>query len=679
MEWTGIVALINNAAQLLVLSVIYEITYLLPPKYQRMRPVVSGLLISLICIAIMSMPFTLQPGLFYDTRSILISITALIFGAIPTIITVVVAILYRLIIGGVGTLPGVSVITTSALIGLAWRQWLYPRSMKWRWLSVYVMSITVHVTMLSCMFLLPYPNSLNVIKEIAMPVMVIYPIASVILNLLLIRQQELRQIKDQLIHSEEKYRKITENVSDVIWTTDLNLNTTFVNSAIERLVGESMQAYIKRPLEEKFSPESLKKIHEMLIEEVEQDSKRDKNRTRVIELEHFCVDGTPLWLSMNISTIRNEIGQIIGFQGVSRDITELKRMQDELHYLLEHDDLTGLYNRRRFEKEIERLNVESHLPLSIIIADINGLKLINDSFGPAEGDKIIVETANLISRCCREGDILFRTGGDEFSILLPNTDLQTARSLLKEIQIAVKQFNLSAHSEANYINLSVGAETKATMETDFKQVSKRAADYMNQRKLLEKNSSYSSILASIKATMFEKSHETEEHSERMSRLSREVGLKLNLSQIELDHIELLAKLHDIGKVGISEQILKKPGKLNEDEWVEMKKHPEIGYRIAMSSPNLAPIAEYILYHHEHWDGKGYPQNLKGTNIPLISRIVGVIDAYDAMTEDRIYRKAITHEAALEEIKRCAGTQFDPNVVEVFARILESRDYNHSVI
>jgi diguanylate cyclase (GGDEF)-like protein/PAS domain S-box-containing protein len=679
MEWTGIVALINNAAQLLVLFVIYEVTYLLPPKYHRMRPVLSGLLISLICVVIMSMPFKLQPGLFYDTRSIIISVTALIFGAIPTIITVVVAILYRLMIGGVGTLPGIAVITSSALIGLAWRQWLYPKSMNWRWLSVYVMSITVHVTMLACMLLLPYPEGFKVIKEIAVPVMVIYPIASVILNLLLIRQQELRQIKDQLIQSEEKYRKITENVSDVIWTTDLNLNTTFVNSAVERLVGEPMQAHLKRPLEEKYPPDSLKKLRELLNDEVKQDSNRDKNRSLRIVLEHNRADGTPLWLAMNVSAIREESGQIIGFQGVSRDITELKRMQDELHYLLEHDDLTGLYNRRRFEKEIDRLNVESQLPLSIIIADINGLKLINDSFGPAEGDKIIVETANVITSCCREGDFLFRTGGDEFSLLLPKTDLQTARNLLKEIQIAVERFNLSAHIEANYINLSVGAETKVSMETDFKLVSKRAADFMNQRKLLEKNSSFSAILSSIKATMFEKSHETEEHSERMSRLSREIGLKLNLSQIELDHIVLLAKLHDIGKVGISEQILKKPGKLNEDEWVEMKKHPEIGYRIAMSSPNLAPIAEYILYHHERWDGRGYPQNLKGTDIPLISRIVGVVDAYDAMTEDRVYRKSITHEDAIEEIKRCAGTQFDPQIVEVFVEVLESRDYNHSRI
>ncbi|HAS74005.1 MAG TPA: hypothetical protein DCS67_07665 [Clostridiales bacterium UBA8960] len=193
---------------------------------------------------------------------------------------------------------------------------------------------------------------------------------------------------------------------------------------------------------------------------------------------------------------------------------------------------------------------------------------------------------------------------------------------------------------------------------------------MNQSKLLEKNSSHSAILASIKATMFEKSHETEEHAERIAQLSRKVGLKLNLSQIELDHIELLATLHDIGKVGIAEHILNKAGPLDDAEWNEMKKHPEIGYRIAMSSPNLAPIAEYILHHHERWDGNGYPQKLRGTDVPLLSRILSVVDSYDAMTEDRIYRKAMTHDAAIEEIQKCAGTQFDPQIAKIFMQMFE---------
>lgn len=148
-------------------------------------------------------------------------------------------------------------------------------------------------------------------------------------------------------------------------------------------------------------------------------------------------------------------------------------------------------------------------------------------------------------------------------------------------------------------------------------------------------------------------------------LAKKIGSLLNLSEIDLDHLELLATLHDIGKIGISEQILNKPGKLNDAEWFEMRKHPEIGYRIALSTSNLAPIAEYILCHHERWDGTGYPQKLAGTNIPLLSRILTVVDSYDAMTQDRAYRKAMSHEDAMAEIQINSGTQFDPQIVKVF--------------
>jgi HD-GYP domain-containing protein (c-di-GMP phosphodiesterase class II) len=200
---------------------------------------------------------------------------------------------------------------------------------------------------------------------------------------------------------------------------------------------------------------------------------------------------------------------------------------------------------------------------------------------------------------------------------------------------------------------------------DIEQIIKIAEDFMYKRKLLEHKSSYSVIITSIKATMFERSQDTEEHAKRLIALTKEIGMKLNLSQIELDELELLATLHDIGKVGIDDKILNKPGKMTGDEWIEMKKHPEIGYRIAMSVPELVPIAEYILSHHEHWDGNGYPQGLKGQEIPLISRVLTIVDAYDAMIQDRIYRKAMTKEAAIAEIMKNAGTQFDPNIAKIF--------------
>lgn len=796
MERTVVIALVNNAALLLVLSVVYEVPYYISDKYYRIRPFIRGLLISLICVAIMSAPLTIQPGIVYDTRSILISVTGLIFGLIPTLITVATAVIIRVIRGGSGMVPGLMVILSSALIGLIWRQWVYPRVHKARWLSIYLMSLIVHAVMIACMLLLPYPDNLNIIRQITAPVMLIYPIATVLLNLLLIRQKQLRQGQTQLKQSEErfellfeqaplgyqslnrdgsllqvnekwlnmfgytrsevigqwfgsflapesktrfelnfpqfiesgqtniehvvqhkngrqmiisfegrvafnadgsfkqthcilqditerkqtetalrqseeKYRRITDHISDVVWTTDLNMKTTFVSPSIERLVGDSVEDHLKKTVEEKFPPASIARLSAILKDELENDHQRDKDRSRVFELEHYKADGSIIWLGMNVSIIRNQKGQPTGFLGVSRDISSLKKTQEHLEHLIDHDDLTGIYNRRRYEKEIERLNDENQLPLSIIIADINGLKLINDSFGYSEGDNIIALSAKLISSGCRDGDVLARTGGDEFTLLLPKTDTPAALEIIETIQQACDQYNATVENDAFHINLSFGATTRKNLADSFIQVHRRAEDYLNQSKLLKKNSANSAIIASIKATMQEKSDETEAHSARLAQLARTIGKRLELSQIEMDHIELLATLHDIGKIGVSEQVLKKPGKLNSDEWKEMKKHPEIGYRIAMSSPHIAPIAEFILHHHERWDGTGYPQQLQGSDIPLLSRIIAVADAYDAMTADRVYRKAISHEEAIAEIKRCAGTQFDPEIATLFVNVMKN--------
>lgn len=376
-------------------------------------------------------------------------------------------------------------------------------------------------------------------------------------------------------------------------------------------------------------------------------------------------NGEAIWVMEQGQVIYNENGEVDFLEGLIINIQDRKTRELEVEYLMQFDYLTGVRNRIHFEKELIRLEASGQIPTSIIIGDINGLKLINDAFGQLHGDALIIETAQLIQKSCRESDLLGRLGGDEFGILLPNTDNVTADKILKNLKAIFAQYNSNVENDMSRISISFGCATKDLSDISMNSVIKLAEEHMYKHKLLERRSMHNSIVSSIKTTMFAKSQETEEHAERLATITNSMGKLLNLQQIELNELELLATLHDIGKVGISDQILNKPGKLTDDEWAQMKKHSEIGYRIAMASPELMPIADFILSHHERWDGHGYPQGLSGDKIPLASRILAVADAFDAMTEDRVYRKAMSTADALKEIEKNSGTQFDPEIVGIF--------------
>jgi HD-GYP domain-containing protein (c-di-GMP phosphodiesterase class II) len=180
------------------------------------------------------------------------------------------------------------------------------------------------------------------------------------------------------------------------------------------------------------------------------------------------------------------------------------------------------------------------------------------------------------------------------------------------------------------------------------------------------------IINTLLATLYERSYETQEHDVRMKEYCEAIGNELKLSSEEMNELTLLAILHDIGKVGIHQGVLQKPGPLTSAEREEMKRHPEIGYRIAQNTPELSMVAKYILSHHERWDGTGYPRRLKEEDIPLLCRILAVADAYDAMTNDRGYRKAIANEEAIKELKKNAGTQFDPRIVKIFLNLIADK-------
>lgn len=393
-----------------------------------------------------------------------------------------------------------------------------------------------------------------------------------------------------------------------------------------------------------------------------------------MEYPIITITGESVWVLEQGVPVFDDNGNLVALEGLIINVSASKDKESQVNYLLTHDNLTGALNRQTYLQQKMRIDSDpTMVPVSILILDINGLKLINDAFGMRRGDLLLQETSRIITKILKDTYLFARLGGDDFAVLMPHTDLATAEVFWARVQEGFSEYNMDQANDYDRIYVSHGIATKDYPDIQLESVQKLAEENMNKHKLLERKSSHSSIVESIKQSMHARSQETEAHSERLADLSKMVGLKMALSQTEISELALLATLHDIGKIGVNDQILNKPGKLTDEEWTQMRKHTEIGYRIAMSSPELISIADYILTHHERWDGKGYPQGLSGTAIPLISRILSVVDAYDAMTKDRVYRKAMSKDHAIQELKANAGSQFDPTVVGVFIEILERPD------
>lgn len=340
---------------------------------------------------------------------------------------------------------------------------------------------------------------------------------------------------------------------------------------------------------------------------------------------------------------------------------ELMNRTKVIVHLSKIDVLTGLYNRNYLKNYISTLTLEKHLPISILMGDINGLKLANDAFGSDFGDQFLVEASQIIMKSCPADSICCRWGGDEFAILLPNTDKSEAESYAQIIKKAFSQIN----KQGLELSLAFGWDTLNRPEQDLLKVLINAEDAMFRDKILENVSVRSNMIAAILHTLHEKNPREEAHSRRVSELCQRLGTAMNLSEKDIHNLKVMGLLHDIGKIAIDEHILNKPAKLNDEEWKEIKRHPEIGFRILSSSPEMQEYANTILCHHERMDGKGYPNGLKGHEIPRFSRILSIIDSYDAMTWARTYKNAMSDIEAAREFIKNSGTQFDPELTEIF--------------
>ena len=501
-----------------------------------------------------------------------------------------------------------------------------------------------------------------------------------------INRKNNKKIENNLNSLEGHLKILFDYAPDAYYLNDLKGNFIDGNKAAEKLIGYNKKELLgKNFLKLKLLiPSQVPKAAKLLIlnalgkptgpDEIVL-SRKDGSKVEV-EIRTFPVKinekSVVLAIARDISKHKNLIRELEKtkdkleheVQERTLEISKQKRNAAKIKHLSFHDYLTGLYNRAFFEEELKRLDTSRQLPLTIAIGDVNGLKIINDSFGHKKGDELLCKIANIIKRANRSEDIVARWGGDEFIIILPKTTLKATQKIIYRIKDICKRESIRNMP----LNIAFGISTKENISENITEVIKTAEDKMYRHKMVEQQSTHSSIISSLGKALNKRDYETEEHVKRIKSLAVSLGKELDLGEEKIDELNLLAVLCDIGKISIADRIILKPRSLTYEERELVKRHPEIGYGIVKSSAGLSTIAKGILYHHEWWNGKGYPKGIKGKDIPLISRIISIVDAYGAMTSDRPYRKALSREEAMEELKRCAGNQFDPDLVDRFVAI-----------
>lgn len=373
-------------------------------------------------------------------------------------------------------------------------------------------------------------------------------------------------------------------------------------------------------------------------------------------------DGSTVWLNITMAPLYTEDDNSNPrILYMIEDVTARREAEEEILYLSYYDQLTGLYNRRFYLEELRRIDTERNLPITLVMADVNGLKLTNDAFGHLEGDQLLKHIADTMKKHCRADDIIARIGGDEFIMLLPQTNMEQAEKLVERINVALA-------GEKCYpviCSVSFGWATKIESAEEIGKTYINAEDHMYRHKLTESAAMRSDTIKLIVKRLFQKYKKEEQHAKRVGRLSAATAKALGMNPGEVNELKLAGFMHNLGYIILREALLNKSGSFTDTERIEMERHPEIGYQLLRSVGKYSTIAEYILHHHERIDGTGYPSKAAADEIPIQSRIIAIADAYDAMTNESCYREKLSKEEATLEIRKNAGTQFDKAIVEVF--------------
>ncbi|MFA5467179.1 MAG: HD domain-containing phosphohydrolase [Candidatus Izemoplasmatales bacterium] len=463
---------------------------------------------------------------------------------------------------------------------------------------------------------------------------------------------ENRAIQDHLTLDNQRVKLLMESAADIIFEIDSSKRFVSLFGRGLKNIGKPASEFIGKTVLDCFGSDGIE---------------RDIVYTKALNGEHMVYDwvyeqnGTKLYYESTISPIFDSNEKVVGAVGISRDITEPMKRQKEIEHISNHDYLTGIYNRRFFSMELARLDNPANLPLGLILLDMNALKMFNDAFGHDVGDLALKTIATTIRDLLKEPQVVARTGGDEFAVIYP----QATEEKLEELIADIKTILLRQPLHGVPLSVAFGYALKKSMGDEIDSLMKVAENDMYTNKINEGKAIRNMAIEAIMDTIFKLYPEEKVHAERVSELAVEIGKHLNLSNEELEVLAKASYYHDIGKIGVASGILYKPSSLTPKEYNIVKGHSENGYHLLRGAIDYAKYAETALFHHERWDGKGYPSQATEDKIPLFARIVAITDAYEAMTSDRPYRKRLAKEAALAEIRDNAGSQFDPKLAVIF--------------
>ncbi len=471
-----------------------------------------------------------------------------------------------------------------------------------------------------------------------------------------------KEVEQALRESEMRSRALVEAIPDMLFRYDRQGN--YLDAQIkdqQMLHPQARSAYqeeglVGKNMSDVLSPETA----ELLLNSIA--LTLDSGELQVVQYSYQPAEERMYFEARLVAIGEDEVVSIV------RDVTESERREAELKYLSLHDTLTGLYNRAYFESELIRLEGGRDYPVAIISADLDGLKLVNDTLGHKEGDNYLQASASVLRDALRSSDIICRVGGDEFALILPQTEKKDGMEIMARIRRYVERYN----SEVREIPLSVSMGLAVCKNSNqmLEDAYAEADRIMYKDKLQRSKEARAEMIRAMLASLYTRGYFLEGNNEQMQELCIKLAQVAGLDDQQMADLVLLTQVYEIGKIAVPEEILRKKGKLTEVEWEIVRQHVEKGYRISNASPDLAHIADLILRHHENFDGSGYPLGLKGKDIPAECRILALANAFTAMTNPRPYAPTYSRETALREVKRCSGKLFDPDLVSQLQEVLD---------